>query len=175
MSIQPNYSSRRILLPVKRWFIWFTLTLAFFLNLIPFGHAIGFPDWLALALAFWSVREPHRIGMSGAFAVGVLMDVAAASVMGQHALAYVLLVFAAGGLSRRILWFPLAQQALQILPLLLATQLVMVITRMVAGADFPGLGYFLGSFIATLLWYPLTFLLLLPQYQPIEKDDNRPI
>ena len=86
-----------------------------------------------------------------------------------------LLVFAAGGLSRRILWFPLAQQALQILPLLLATQLIMVISRMVAGADFPGMGYFLGSFTAALLWYPLTFLLLLPQYQPIEKDENRPI
>ena len=57
--------------------------------------------------------------MGAAFVLGLLMDVADGSVMGQHALAYVLLAFAAGGLSRRILWFPLSQQALHVLPLLL--------------------------------------------------------
>jgi rod shape-determining protein MreD len=103
------------------------------------------------------------------------MDVASGSVIGQHPLAYLLLSFAAGGLSRRILWFPLGQQALHILPLLLATQIVMVVARLVGGAEFPGWGYFLGSFTGALLWFPLTFVLLLPQYQPVEKDENRPI
>ena len=172
---QPTHSSRRILLPVRQWFIMFTLLLALFLDLIPLGHAIGIPDWVALVLAFWSVREPLRVGMGAAFVLGVLMDVAAGSVMGQHALAYLLLTYGASSLSRRVLWFPLGQQALHILPMLLATQIVMVVTRLVGGADFPGFGYFLGSFTGALLWYPLTFVLLLPQYQPIEKDENRPI
>ncbi len=175
MAIQPNHSSRRILLPVRQWFILFSLAVAFFLNLIPLDQAIGVPDWVALVLAFWSVREPLRIGMGTAFVAGLLMDVASGSVMGQHSLAYLLLSFAAGVLSRRILWFPLAQQALQVLPLLLATQVVMVLARLAGGADFPGWGYFLGSFTGALLWFPLTFVLLLPQYQPIEKDENRPI
>lgn len=175
MAIQPTHSSRRILLPVRQWFILFSLAAALFLNLIPLGQTVGLPDWLALALAFWSVREPLRVGMGMAFVAGILMDVASGSVMGQHSLAYLLLSFAAGGLSRRILWFPLAQQALHILPLLLGTQIVMVVTRLIGGADFPGWGYFLGSFTGALLWFPLTFVLLLPQYQPIEKDENRPI
>ena len=175
MAIQPSHSSRRILLPVRQWFILFSLVAAFFLNLIPLGDAPGMPDWVALVLAFWSVREPLRLGMGTAFVVGLLMDVASGSVMGQHSLAYLMLSYAAGGLSRRILWFPLAQQALHILPLLLATQIVMVVTRLTGGADFPGWGFFLGSFSGALLWFPLTFVLLLPQYQPIEKDENRPI
>lgn len=175
MAIQPTHSSRRILLPVKQWFILFSLAAALFLNLVPLGQAVGLPDWVALVLAFWSVREPLRIGMGTAFVAGLLMDVASGSVMGQHPLAYLLLTFAAGGLSRRILWFPLGQQALHILPLLLATQGVMVVTRLIGGADFPGWGYFLGSLTGTLLWFPLTFVLLLPQYQPIDKDENRPI
>jgi rod shape-determining protein MreD len=95
--------------------------------------------------------------------------------MGQHSLAYVLLAFTANGLSRRILQFPLPQQALQILPLMLGTQLIMLATRMSVGSEFPGLEYFLESFSSALLWYPLTYLLLLPQYQPHEKDENRPI
>jgi hypothetical protein len=38
MTMQPTHSSRRILLPVKQWFILFSLAAAFFLNLIPLGH-----------------------------------------------------------------------------------------------------------------------------------------
>jgi rod shape-determining protein MreD len=173
--MQPTNSSRRILLPVKTWFIAFTLILAFFVNLIPFGRLPGIPDWVALVLTFWCVHQPLKVSMGVAFVFGLLMDVADASVMGQHALAYVLLAFAAGGLSRRILWFPLLQQALQILPLLLGAQLVMLVARLIGGGEFPGLSWFLGSFVAAMLWYPLTYLLLLPQFQPEERDHTRPI
>jgi rod shape-determining protein MreD len=173
--IQPTHSSRRILLPASSWFIQFTLVSALVLNLVPFGRLPGIPDWLALVLAFWCIHQPLRIGMGSAFFFGVVMDVANGAVMGQHALAYVLLAFAAGGLSRRVLWFPLTQQALHVLPLLLGTQLVMLVTRLLAGAEFPGIAYFLSSLVATLLWHPVSHLLLLPQYRPVERDDNRPI
>lgn len=173
--IQPTHSSRRILLPARSWFIQFTLVSALVLNLVPFGRLPGIPDWLALVLAFWCIHQPLRIGMGSAFFFGVVMDVANGAVMGQHALAYVLLAFAAGGLSRRVLWFPLTQQALHVLPLLLGTQLVMLVTRLLAGAEFPGIAYFLSSLVATLLWHPVSHLLLLPQYRPVERDDNRPI
>lgn len=173
--IQPTHASRRILLPARLWFIYLSLGIAFVLNLIPFGRLPGIPDWVALVLVFWCIHQPLKIGMGAGFAFGLAMDVASASVMGQHSLAYVLLAFAAGGLSRRVLWFPLAQQALHVLPLLLACQLVMLLVRLATGGEFPGLGYFLGGFVATLLWYPLSYLLLLPQYQPVERDENRPI
>jgi len=173
--MQPTHSSNRILQPVRGWFIFLTLFVALSLNIIPFGRLSGLPDFVALTLAFWCIREPFKVGMGAAFLLGIAMDVTSASVMGQHSLAYVLLGFAASGLSRRILWFPLSQQALHVLPLLLGTQLVMFVVRMIGGAEFPGLLYFLSSFTACLLWYPLTYLLLLPQYQSMEKDVNRPI
>lgn len=173
--MQPTHSSRRILLPVRAWFVVLTLAAALFLDLIPFGRFPGVPDWVALTLAFWCIREPLKVSMGTAFALGLLMDIADASIMGQHALAYVLLAFAAGGLSRRILWFPLLEQALHVLPLLLGTQLVMLIIRLAGGGEFPGLAWFIGSFVGAALWHPLTYLLLLPQYQPVERDDNRPI
>jgi rod shape-determining protein MreD len=173
--IQPTHSSRRILLPARSWFIYASLLIALVLNLIPLGRLPGIPDWVALVLTFWCIHQPLKLGMGAAFVFGLLMDVANAGVMGQHALAYVLLAFAAGGLSRRILWFPLGEQALHALPLLLGTQLVMLVIRMATGAEFPGILYFLSSFTAVLLWYPLNYVLLLPQYRPIEHDENRPI
>lgn len=173
--MQPTNSSRRILLPVKGWFILLALFVALFLNLLPLGRVTGVPDWVALVLAFWCVREPRKVGMATGFMLGVVADVADASLMGQHALAYVLLAFAATTLSRRILWFPLGQQALHILPLLVGTQVVMLLVRMIGGAEFPGLMYLLAPVIATALWHPLTYLLLIPQYRPVDRDENRPI
>ncbi|QWT47157.1 rod shape-determining protein MreD [Azospira inquinata] len=173
--MQSSFTSSRILLPVRPWFIFFSLFVALLLNLLPTARWPAMPDWVALTLCFWSLREFRRVGMGWSFLFGVLMDVADGSLMGQHALAYVLLSYGATSLSRRILWFPLGQQALQIFPLLMLVQLIQVGARMMAGAAFPGLGYLMGPFLAAALWVPATYILLLPQYQPVERDENRPI
>lgn len=173
--MEPTHSSRRILLPVRNWFIVVTLFLALLLNLVPLGRLPGIPDWVALVLAFWCVHQPLKVGMAAGFVLGLVMDVVDASVMGQHALAYVLLAFAAAGLSRRVLWFPLAQQALHVLPLFLGMQLAMLAARLLGGAEFPGILWFVSSFSAALLWHPVTYLLLIPQFSPDDKDVHRPI
>jgi rod shape-determining protein MreD len=173
--MQPTFSSSRILLPVRPWFIVLSLLLALLLNFMPTAYWPGVPDWVALIVAFWSVRESRHVGMGWGFVLGLAMDVADASLMGQHALAYVLVAYGASSAARRILWFPLGQQALHILPLLLLAQLIQLGARAIVGDGLPGIGYFIGPFIATALWIPLTYLLLLPQYQPVDRDANRPI
>lgn len=173
--MQPTHRSSRILLPVKLWFVVLSLFVALGLEYIPTGRLPGLPGWVALVLAFWCVREPLRIGMGTGFVLGLLVDVGLGAAMGQHALAYVALAYSANRLARRVLWFPPWQQAVHVLPLLLLSQALMVGVRLLAGAEFPGWSYFLSSFSAAVLWTPLSFLLLLPQYQPVERDDNRPI
>jgi rod shape-determining protein MreD len=172
---QPTHRSNRILLPARGWFVMTTLLLALLLNLVPLGRVPFVPDWVALVLIFWTIHQPLKVGMGVAFVLGLAMDIVDASVMGQHALAYVLLAFTGCGLSRRILWFPLLQQAAHVLPMLLGAQLVMLAARMIGGAEFPGLLWFAASFVGAALWHPLTYLLLLPQYRPVERDENRPI
>ena len=173
--MQTTFSSSRILQPVRPWFIVFSLLIALTLNFIPSSGWLWIPDWIALTLIFWSIREPRRVGMGTGFILGLAMDVADASLMGQHALAYVLAAYFASSLSRRILWFPLAQQALHVLPLLLMVQVVQFAVRAMPGIELPGPSYFLGPLIGSALWSPLTLLLLLPQHQPVERDANRPI
>ncbi len=173
--MQPTQSSRRILRPVNSWFVFGTLLAALFLNMVPLGRFSAMPDWVALVLLFWCIHQPLKVGMGAAFVLGLLMDVADASIMGQHELAYVLLAFGASVLSRRILWFPLMQQALHVLPILVGTQVIMLLIRLAVGADFPDPFWLLGGVISSALWYPLTYLLLLPQYRPVERDENRPI
>lgn len=173
--MQTAFASSRILQPVRPWFIVASLLCALVLNFLPTSAWPWMPDWVALVILFWSVREPRRVGMGSGFIFGLAMDVADASLMGQHALAYVLVAYAASALSRRILWFPLGQQALHILPLMISVQAVQYGVRAMPGVDLPGLSYFFGAIVGTFLWLPLTFVLLLPQYQPLNRDANRPI
>jgi len=172
---QTTFFSSRILQPARPWFIVFSLFVAFALNLIPTAYWPGVPDWLALTLCFWSVRETRHVGMGWAFLLGLAMDVANGSLMGQHPLAYVAISYAAAAFSRRLLWFPVPLQALQILPILFVAQLLQAGIGFLATGTSVGWDYFLGPGIAAILWIPLTYLLLLPQYQPVERDENRPI
>lgn len=172
---QSTFTSSRLLQPAKPWYIYATLLAGLLLNLAPTGQLPYLPDWLAMVICFWSVREFRKVGMGIAFSMGVLMDVADASMMGQHALAYVLVAYLASSLSRRILWFPLLEQALHVLPILLLAQLIQFVVRMIGGGDFPGFGFFVGPLIATLLWVPGTYVMMLPQFRPVERDENRPI
>ena len=170
-----TFASSRILQPVSPWFIALSLFIALLVNFLPTSAWPWLPDWVALVLVFWCVREPRHVGMGSGFALGLAMDVADSSVLGQHALAYVLAAYAGAWLSRRILWFPVGQQALHVLPILLLVQFVQFAVRIVPGVESPGLLYFVGPFIGVLCWLPLTFVLLLPQHRPVERDENRPI
>lgn len=173
--MQPTHRSNRILLPAQTWYVYLSLLVALGLSYIPTGRLPGLPDWVAVVLAFWCVREPLRVGMGTAFVFGVLVDIGHGAAMGQFALSYVVLAYLASSVSRRVLWFSVPQQALHVLPLLLLSQIIMVVVRLVGGAEFPGWWYFLGSFSGALLWMPLSVVLLLPQYRSVERDDNRPI
>lgn len=166
--------SQRILAPVKVRFIALSIGVALLFNLLPWRDVRGVPDLVALVLCFWSIHQPRLIGIGVPFLCGLLMDAANGVLLGQHALAYSVLAFAATTISRRILWFPIWSQAVQALALLLIAQALMLLVRMAAGGTFPGWSYFAGSFIAALLWPLATFVLLAPQ-RAAESDANRTI
>jgi rod shape-determining protein MreD len=172
--MQFSNRSNRILQPARRWFVFLSLLVALLLDYVPVRFP-GVPDWMALVLLFWCIREPLLVSIGTAFIFGVLVDVGQGAAMGQHALAYVLLAFLANALARRIMWFHPLWQALHVLPMLLLAQVLMLVVRMLAGSDFPGWWYFLSSATGVVLWLPLTYLLLLPQFQPLDRDENRPI
>lgn len=170
---------QQLLLPAHPWFVWGTLVGAFLLmvlfNMALWGRAAWAPDLLALVLVFWAVHQPQRVGIGAAFVFGLLMDVHQGSVLGQHALAYSVLNFFAIAIHRRLLWFSLGAQALQVLLLLLAAHLVSVAVRLMVGGNFPGASMLLAPLLEALLWPVATALLLLPQRRAPDPDANRPL
>ena len=165
----------QLLLPVNSLFIALSLLSALVFNLLPLGRVAWLPDLLALTLAFWVVHQPRRVGIGLSFAFGLVMDVHQGALLGQHALAYTLLAFVFLALSRRLTWFSLPQQALQVAPLFIATQGVSLVIRLAAGDLFPGWGLFIAPMIEAALWPFITILLLAPQRRAPDPDQNRPL
>jgi rod shape-determining protein MreD len=165
----------QLLLPVNPLFVGFTLLLAFALNIVPLGREPMLPDLVALVLVFWNVHQSRRVGVGLAFLFGLMMDVHDGAVLGQHALAYTLLSFFAITIHRRLLWFTVPSQAVQILPLFFAAHAVSLVVRMIAGGMFPGWQVLLAPVFEALLWPIATWLLLAPQRRAPDPDQNRPL
>jgi len=168
-----HYMSRpELLLPVNPGFIVLTLVAALLANLLPWsGWALWLaPDFVALIVLYWCIQEPRKIGFLTAWGLGLLMDIADGSLFGQHALAYVILAYAGTALHRRVQRFSMTPQMLHVLPLLLLTSLIVLLVRALAGADFPGYAYFLGSITGAALWPVLSHLLKLPQHPRPDPD-----
>lgn len=166
---------QQLLLPANPLFIWFSLLLALLANMLPLGRVAWMPDLLALTLVFWSVHQPLRVGIGAAFLFGIAMDVHQAALLGQHALAYTALSFFAITIHRRLLWFTVPSQAVQVLPLFAAAHAIELAIRLLAGGVFPGISLLLAPVIESLLWPIVSIVLLAPQRRAPDPDENRPL
>ena len=166
---------QQLLLPVNPLFIVVTVLIGLAINMLPLGRIVWLPDMLMVLLAFWSLNQPQRIGLGIAFVLGLIMDVDRASLLGQHALAYTLLVYITGWMSRRLLWFSSPVQALHLLPLFAVAHGIQVLLRVATGGIFPGLEFLLAPVFEALLWSLVSVALLAPQRRAPDSDENRPL
>ena len=159
-----KYLEQDVLVTAKGWYVFLSFIIALTLNLLPLqGNALVIrPDFVALTLLFWCVNQPQRVGMSIAFCVGLMMDVGNASILGQHALAYCVILYFALIFRRRLGIFSLVQQAPQIGLILLIMQILLVLIALLSDSSFPGWHYFLASVTGICLWVPISYLLSLP-------------
>ena len=175
MAAKGDAPPQYILLPARLTTIVASFALALLVNFLPWRDPAVGPDFVALVLAFWCVRQPRLVGLAAGWLLGLLTDVGSGVLLGQHALAYSMLAFGALTLSRRIQWFPMTQQSLHVAILLVAAQLIAVAVRLAAGAEFPGWRLLIGPLLGAALWPALTFVLLIPQRRSVEMDETRPI
>ncbi len=168
-------SGQQLLLPASPLFIAMSLLAALLLDMLPLGRQAWMPDVLALVLVFWNVHQPLRVGIGMAFMFGLGVDVHQSALLGQHALSYTTLSFFATMIHRRLLWFPVPSQAVQVLPLFFFAHLVELIIRLINGDAFPGWAVLLAPLLEALLWPVASVILLLPQRRAPDPDENRPL
>ena len=167
-----DYLEKELPLQAKSSFIIISLVVALIINLFPLQEIVFLlrPDFVALTLLFWNINQPHQVGISSAFVLGIIMDVCNSSILGQYALAYCFMSFLAIILHRRLVLFSIFQQAPQIFWILLLTQLVIYIAGTLVGSYHSDWFFFLSSVTGALIW-PVIALILGISQKP-ETDPN---
>ena len=166
---------QQLLLPLNPVFMWVSLFVALLINMVPLGRIAWTPDLLALVIVFWGVHQPARVSIGTAFMFGLAMDVQQSAMLGQHALSYTTLGYLAITVHRRLLWYPVLSQALQVLPLFVLSHFIELSIRIIGGGVFPGWSVLLAPLIEAALWPLASALLLAPQRRTPEPDANRPL
>ena len=163
---------QEFLLPASNAFVLLSLLAALLFNWLPWqGVFLALrPDFVALVLLYWCTHKPYQVGIGMAWGIGVIADVADASLFGQHALAYSVLAFGGIVLNRRMQMFDLRQQSLQVFPVLLMTYVTYALVHWQLHG-YIAWSYFLGSVVSALLWIPLTLLLQVVRLPRSDPDD----
>jgi rod shape-determining protein MreD len=76
------------------------------------------PDWVAVVLLYWSLMAPRHFSLMTAFWMGIALDTLTGALLGQNALALLVIVYLAEKFHLRLRVFPLSQLAITVLLLL---------------------------------------------------------
>lgn len=169
-------AGRPLLLPANPKFVAFSLVLALLCNmLLNLGTQAWAPDVLATVLVFWTIHQPRWVGMLVAFVFGLALDVHESALLGQNALAYVFMSHFANLMARRVMWFPLREQPLQVLPLFVVAAALEWLTRLITDDQWPSAWQLLSPVLQAVLWPLISHVLLAPQRRAHDPDDIRPL
>lgn len=117
------------------------------------------PEWVTLVLIYWTITSPSKVGVTVAWFAGLLLDVSYGTLMGQHALGMVFVIYVIHLQHQRLRVASLLQQALVVLVLLLVKQLLTLWVDGMLGRAPGSWLYFMPSITSALLW-PWIYLIL---------------
>ena len=147
------------------WVIALTVVVAMILSVVSLPETVpvqvGYlrPEWVVLVLLYWVIALPHRVGIIFAWCVGLLADVLWGDLLGQHAMAFMIVAYIGQNLYQRLRMFTVWQQSLIIFAIVGLNQLINFWIESIAGPAVWSMWYLLPAVVSALLW-PWVFLIL---------------
>jgi rod shape-determining protein MreD len=141
--------------------IYASLVVALILMILPLPDwaQIYRPNWMALVLIYWSMALPGRVVLWFAFFSGIVLDTSLGTILGQHTLALVVVIYFNLNFYQRIRVLALAQQAIYVFALLLINQVVVAWVEGIMGRPTPLMAYFGAPLVGMIIW-PWVFVIL---------------
>lgn len=138
-----------------------TLVVGLMLTVMPLPPLVapGRPDWLALLVIFWAMQLPRTWSVGSAWMIGIILDVANGTVLGQHALALCVIAFITVRFHLLMRVFPLSQLTATVFALLALYQFLLFWINGVAGISAPSINYWAPVISGTLTW-PFVYVFL---------------
>jgi len=143
---------------------WFMSTLSLVATLalasVPLPDVIAplRPDWVAVVLLYWSLMAPRHFSLLTAFWMGIALDTLSGALLGQNALALLVIVYLAEKFHLRLRVFPLSQLAFTVLLLLGLYEFVLFWIDGMAGRSVPLVERWVPPLTGTLVWVALYML-----------------
>lgn len=136
------------------WVIALSFVVAMMLTMLPLPDWAEYlrPEWVTMVLIYWCMALPSRVGVGIGWLMGLFLDVIHGAVLGQYALALALIAYFTLTLHRRLRVYPLMQQSLVVMMLILLQQLLITWVKGFLGQQPDSLGYWLPSLTSMLLW-----------------------
>lgn len=134
--------------------ILLTLLIALLCQLFPWvGQGVIFrPDFMLVVMLYWLLRAPNLCNVSMAWVIGILVDLATGSLLGQHGLSFTLTAFIGLSYQRRLVLFSPLQLVGYVFALLIFERVLLLILKLFEGNDNPGWAYFLPVISGLILW-----------------------
>jgi rod shape-determining protein MreD len=147
--------------PPSRTLIYISLSIAFSLTLLPWLDNIRWlvPDFTIMALIYWNIRAPRLAGLGAAFIFGLLTDVSHGAFFGLNALVYCSATFAVLLVQRRLEGFNIPHQALQLSPIILGKEILMLTVGLALGRGSVDWHWLVAGVSALILWPSMAWLL----------------
>lgn len=144
------------------WFaIISTLIVALILALLPMPEWTLWlrPAWVLLVLIYWAMTVPARVSVGVACVTGLIIDLISGTVLGEHALAFTVVIYFVSRMHIRLQMYPLLQQGMSIYLFVLLYQFILYCIQGFLGELPSSQLYWLSSFTSMLLW-PWFFVLM---------------
>ena len=140
--------------------IYLSLLIALLFQLYPWvGQGVIYrPAFMLVVLLYWLLRAPNLCNVGTAWLAGLLIDLATGSLLGQHALSFTITAFIALSYQRRLVLFTGWQLAGYVLALLIIERIVILLLKVFAGNENPGLAYFWPVVAGLVLWQMMILL-----------------
>ena len=141
--------------------IFISLLIAIILTLLPAPDwAIWLkPAWVLLILIYWAMTVPTRVGLGMAWLMGLIMDLLNGTLLGEHALAYTMVIYLVERMHIRLRMYPVMQQSFTVFLFILIYQFIVYCIQGFIGQLPASHLYWLSSLTSMLLW-PWLFVLM---------------
>jgi len=145
----------------RRWPVIVTILIALMLMMIPLPNwAESFrPDWVMLILIYWAMMLPRTWSVGYAWIIGIVLDVAQGTLLGQHAVALCFIVFITVRFNLLLRVFPVSQLTATVFVLLALYQFLLFWINGVAGVTAPAIDYWAPVISGTVIW-PAAYMFL---------------
>lgn len=141
--------------------ILFTFVFALLLEAMPLPDSILWfqPEWATMALIYWCIALPHRIGVVTGFFLGLCMDLLDGSLLGQNAMAMCVVAYLSLMLYQRLRNYGAWQQAMMVGILIGISLMIFQWVQNLTSVAADTVAFLLPAVTSTILW-PWFFIAL---------------